>query len=224
MTELKKNVLKFIFTLFVTASFVLCYSCSMFTTLSEEEFWSEKKISGYSSSNSEYEYSCVNKLVTLTRYIGSETSVIIPSYIDGMPVQSLAGTFRYCTGLTGITLPSGVTSIGSYTFYNCTGLTGITLPSGVTSIGSYAFYNCSRLTGITLPSGVTSIGSDAFHYCSNLANVKVERTTPPALSGSYVFISTSSSLVISVPLSSLSAYKTAPYWSNYASKMVGYTE
>ena len=55
--------------------------------------------------------------------------------------------------------------IGNYAFFNCSGLTSITLPSGVTKIGNYAFCNCSGLTSITLPSGVTEIGDCAFVRC-----------------------------------------------------------
>lgn len=39
-----------------------------------------------------------------------------------------------------------VTSIGNYAFAYCTGLTGISIPSSVTRIGEYAFYGCSGLT------------------------------------------------------------------------------
>jgi hypothetical protein len=36
-----------------------------------------------------------------------------------------------------------VTKIGQYSFKNCTGMTSITIPTSVTSSGNYAFYNCS---------------------------------------------------------------------------------
>ncbi|MCL2104431.1 MAG: leucine-rich repeat protein, partial [Kiritimatiellaeota bacterium] len=72
--------------------------------------------------------------------------------------------FYNCSGLTGVTIPSGVTSIGQQAFQGCSGLTGnLTIPSGVTSIGSGAFYGCSGLTGVTIPSSVTSIGNQAFY-------------------------------------------------------------
>jgi len=45
---------------------------------------------------------------------------------------------------------------------NCSGLTSVTIPSSVTSIGSNAFYGCSLLTSITIPNSVTSIGGSAF--------------------------------------------------------------
>ena len=70
-----------------------------------------------------------------------------------------------------VTIPNGVTSIGSYAFEYCSGLTSITIGNGVTSIGSYAFYNCSGLTSITIGNSVTSIGNDAFRNCIGLTSI-----------------------------------------------------
>ena len=79
--------------------------------------------------------------------------------------------FESCSGLTSITLPSGVTEIGKFAFLHCSGLTSITLPSGLTEISSSAFSGCSGLTSITLPSGVTMIYSSAFESCSGLTSI-----------------------------------------------------
>ena len=79
--------------------------------------------------------------------------------------------FESCSGLTSITLPSGVTEIGKFAFLHCSGLTSITLPSGLTEISSSAFSGCSGLTSITLPSGVTMIFSSAFESCSGLTSI-----------------------------------------------------
>ena len=79
--------------------------------------------------------------------------------------------FKYCMGLTSVTIPSSVTSIGHETFRGCTGLTSISIPSSVTSIDAYAFYGCSGLTSISIPSSVTYIGSSAFSKCNNLMDV-----------------------------------------------------
>ena len=79
--------------------------------------------------------------------------------------------FESCSGLTSITLPSGVTEIGKFAFLHCSGLTSITLPSGLTEIGKFAFLHCSGLTSITLPSGLTEISSSAFKSCSGLTSL-----------------------------------------------------
>ena len=66
-------------------------------------------------------------------------------------------------------------------FWGCSGLTGITIPSSVTSIGSSAFYGCSGLTSLSFPSGITSIGSSAFLGCSGLTSIYVYAEKMPKL-------------------------------------------
>ena len=81
--------------------------------------------------------------------------------------------FFRCSGLTSLTLPSGVTEIGDYAFFRCSGLTSLTIPSGVTEIGGNAFYCCSGLTSLTIPSSVTKIGDSAFDFCSGLTSLTI---------------------------------------------------
>ena len=97
------------------------------------------------------------------------TSLTIPSGVTSIGDWAFAG----CSGLTSLTIPSGVTSIGNYAFKGCSGFTSLTIPSGVTSIGGYAFYGCSGLTSLTIPSGVTSIGEWAFNGCSGLTSLTI---------------------------------------------------
>ena len=81
--------------------------------------------------------------------------------------------FYYCRGLTSLTLPAGITSIGYCAFSGCSGLTSLTLPAGITEIDEWAFRNCSGLTSLTLPAGITSIHPLAFQYCSGLKEVRI---------------------------------------------------
>ena len=69
----------------------------------------------------------------------------------------------YCqSGLTSVTIPNSVTTIGGMAFSNCTGLTSVTIPNGVTTIGEEAFAYCTELTTVTFPNSIISIGSGAF--------------------------------------------------------------
>ena len=63
--------------------------------------------------------------------------------------------------------------IGDNAFRGCSGLTSLTLPAGIASIGSYTFGYCSGLTSLTLPAGITEIGPSAFEYCSGLKEVRI---------------------------------------------------
>ena len=98
-------------------------------------------------------------------------------YIDGDFVYSdnTKTTLQAYIGTSSsVTIPSSVTSIGDKAFYENKNLTSITIPSGVTSIGDYAFYYNVGLTSITIPSSVISIGNNVFSVCSNLSNVTFE--------------------------------------------------
>ena len=126
--------------------------------------------------------------------------------------------FYYYGTLTGITIPTSVTTIGSMTFAYCTGLTTIEfvgIQDSLTSYGSMAFGRCTSLTSLTIPSSVTNISTGAFYDCSGLTSITVEALTPPEL-GNNVFDNTND-CPIYVPCGKLQEYKTA--WSAYASRI-----
>ncbi|MDR0474444.1 MAG: leucine-rich repeat domain-containing protein [Treponema sp.] len=108
-----------------------------------------------------------NKAQTrLERYpIGRTGTFTIPVGVTSIGSWAFDG----CTGLTGITIPSSVTSVDG--FGGCTGLTTVNIPSGVTSIASIAFEGCANLASVTIPGSVTRIGGYAFYKCDNLNRI-----------------------------------------------------
>jgi hypothetical protein len=74
-------------------------------------------------------------------------------------VSNQVTTNSSCTGTA--TIPSGVTSIGADAFKDAAGVTAISLPSSLTTIGDYAF-KATAITTLTIPNSVTSIGANAF--------------------------------------------------------------
>ena len=79
----------------------------------------------YSVGNSTYSYVIEDDgTVTITRYSGTDTDIVIPKSIDGKMVTSIGwSAFLGCSDLTSITIPEGVTSIESFAFYDCDDLT-----------------------------------------------------------------------------------------------------
>ena len=75
--------------------------------------------------------------------------------------SSSAPWFKFKDKITQVILDRDITTIANYAFWKCKGITSITIPNGVVSIGSGAFYGTS-LTSITLPYSLLKIGDDAF--------------------------------------------------------------
>ena len=104
----------------------------------------------------------------------------------------------YWNGLTSVTLPETVTTIGDGAFAlsdvasvnipqavttlpmgcfgNCTKLIDIVVPAHVKSIGQMAYYGCTGATTLTLEEGVETIGEMAFFDCNNLTEVTIPST------------------------------------------------
>ena len=148
---------------------------------------------------------------------GSLTSVTIPDSVTEIGVEAFSG----CGSLTSVTIGDSVTTIGNYAFFGCSSLTSLTVGDSVTTIGEGAFLYCSLLTSVTIPDGVTTIGEGAFCNCSSLKSVYCKPTTPPA-GGDSMLSDNASDRMIYVPMESVSEYKSASYWDDYADAIVGY--
>ena len=129
----------------------------------------------------DFEYTITDGEVIINLYMGTDSTVNIPSEIEDCPVVGIEridgcesvfhpGPWVDDSGMmhngnstvTEIIIPDGVKYIGDGAFVRCWALTSIIIPDSVTSIGSSAFYECTQLTSITIPDNVTYIGDHAF--------------------------------------------------------------
>ena len=100
------------------------------------------------TANDGYVFCVVGDNVWLIDYIGTDTVLNLPGTFNGREYEVNQGAFYGCFGLTSITIPNTVMSIGARAFYSCTGLTSITIPNSVTSIEEWAFGGCYKLVEV----------------------------------------------------------------------------
>lgn len=124
----------------------------------------------------------------ITRYIGGENNVTVPSTLDSHTVTAIAplafsclksgGVFaddRYIAEdlLVSVSLPDTVKTIGKFAFAQNRSLKEINIPQGVELISAECFFNCDSLKNIVLPESVTEIGNMAFRWCEGLESVEM---------------------------------------------------
>lgn len=137
--------------------------------------------------------------LTLEKYIGNSTDLVIPATLYGNKVADIDSNFgknisnrdniktitiegsgayfpseifEKMPSLEKVTLCEGVTNISYRAFRNCENLTTVILPDSLESIGSSAFSGCVSLTTVIFPDSLKSIGYDAFSGCSKLTGIK----------------------------------------------------
>ena len=85
--------------------------------------------------------------LNIVSYNGKDEIINVPFEANNRDILGLStGAFSGNTAIKEVSLPNGLTSIGSVCFLNCTSLTKITIPETVTTISDLAFSGCTNLT------------------------------------------------------------------------------
>ena len=104
----------------------------------------------------------------------------IPSELDGNPVRRIEGwAFEGCSGLTSVTIPDSVTSIGDGAFDGCESIRQVEINCNL----PWTMWNLlpdsyTSVTNVVLGPGVTSITDSAFDGCSGLTSFEVAGDNP----------------------------------------------
>lgn len=115
-----------------------------------------------------------------------ETSIFSGTGITDITVPegvTTVGSFADCTKLTSITFPEGVKALTD--FSGCSSLKAIDIPDGVSVIGQSTFEGCVNLAKVTIPNSVVSLGWFAFHNCSSLTHIVIPNHVATISSGAF---------------------------------------
>lgn len=82
--------------------------------------------------------------------------------------------YQYHDEIASISLPEGLTNIGTMAFVNCsTVVAEVVIPASVERIDSLAFGYCHAIPRLELPEGLQYIGTKAFVGCSSLDTIGI---------------------------------------------------
>jgi hypothetical protein len=125
--------------------------------------------------------------------------------------QARAGDYVIPDGVTSLgtgELGWGSGDFGWLAFDGSASLTGVTIPTSVTSIGARAFSGCSSLSSITIPASVTSIEAyGAFSGCAGLQAIHIDPGNPSYTSVDGVWFDKSGADVLRYPPGKVGSYK-----------------
>lgn len=111
----------------------------------------------------------------------------ITSVITCPTLRSIGDWAFIWAGISTISLPETLNSIGTYTFYKASLSGTVALPDSLTQLGASAFSGCEKVEAIQIGSGLTDIPPNAFAGCTNLKTITVnnrrEDVTIPKIDG-----------------------------------------
>lgn len=115
---------------------------------------------------------CIINGTVLQKYIGSDKNIVLPSGITEIASNIFSGR----ASLESLTVPEGVSIIGSRACENCFDLNSVVLPDSLEELGGYAFCDCHSLRNITLGNNLKCISNSTFSECYELNDVIIPET------------------------------------------------
>lgn len=160
--------------------------------------------------NPENEFEFDPQSGSITKYIGSASTVVVPHSIGGVAVTGIAYpgfSSPSSQTVTEIILPETVRTISDSAFLNCASLKNVQVYGPIDSLGIRAFENCTSLEEITFHNGIKEMGVYAFNLCENLKKADLGDKLAALPEGAFFGCGFEGELVIATPQVGLMAYK-----------------
>ena len=105
-----------------------------------EQSEEDVQVAGAALTYGDYNYTVLDDgTVEITNYIGDDSMVTMPTYINGKVVSSV-GSYAFGESLTSVKLPEKLSIVKECAFANCTYLVSVAIPKSVKKIEFSAFY------------------------------------------------------------------------------------
>ena len=128
----------------------------------------------------------------------------------GNRVQSIGKeAFRRCKELNHVELPTSLRSVDKEAFRECSALQQLTLNEGLETMGDNALRE-TAIDVLDLPSTMRRVGKKVAEKCKSLHRIVCRATIPPELDAV-----SSDKVELSVPASSIDAYRNAKNWKKF---------
>ena len=133
-----------------------------------------------------FSFKVTDGCVTIRRYKGEDTDVVVPDMIGKNPV-TVIGEYAFSPekkgtkkeekerfrNISSVSLGKNIKEIGQFAFDGCTSLKNIDMPDSVSQIGWGAFSGCSALEKMVFPESLTSIEYAVLRDCPLIEEITI---------------------------------------------------
>ena len=119
-----------------------------------------------------YRMSDDGETAVLVSYNGTETDVVFPDSVNGLPVTGIDTAMCLCNpAVESIRIPGSVRTVGIRAFAQCSRLKTVVIDEGVTKLDKCCFGGCAELEEILLPESLEIVDDCAFASCERLQEI-----------------------------------------------------